>query len=126
MFRLLTVAPTWRPGKGMLVIIAIALASAPLPAQRTDTSAVIDTSGPSPELQPPLSPRRAFIYSLFLPGYAQSVLDRHRAGAVQLAFEAASLVMIRISAADVREARRMLADSIPVSFVDASGSPAIR
>jgi hypothetical protein len=73
-----------------------------------------------------LSPRRAFTYSLFVPGYAQSVLNRHRAGAVQLAFEAVALVMIRISAADVREARRNLADSIPVSFVDPSGVSAIR
>jgi hypothetical protein len=45
---------------------------------------------------------------------------------LQLAFEAVSLTMIRISAADVREARRALADSIPISFVDAEGQPALR
>ena len=91
-----------------------------------DTTRAVDTAGPRPELRPPLSPRRAFLYSLLLPGYSQSVLGRHRAGALQLAFEAAAIIMIRQSAADVSEARRMQADSITVSFVDASGRPQLR
>ena len=91
-----------------------------------DTVARVDTAGPRPELQPPLSPRRAFLYSLLMPGYSQSVLGRHRAGALQLVFEAAAIVMIRQSAADVREARRNLADSIPVAFVNELGRPEIR
>ena len=89
-----------------------------------DTAARLDTAGPRPELRAPLSPKRAFLYSLLLPGYSQSVLGRHRAGALQLAFEAASIVMIRQSVADVREARRMQADSITVSFVDAASRSA--
>jgi hypothetical protein len=91
-----------------------------------DTAARLDTAGPRPELRAPLSPKRAFLYSLLLPGYSQSVLGRHRAGALQLAFEAASIVMIRQSVADVREARRMQADSITVSFVDAAGLPRLQ
>ena len=91
-----------------------------------DTTRAVDTAGPRPELRPPLSPRRAFLYSLLLPGYSQSVLGRHRAGALQLAFEAAAIIMIRQSAADVSEARRMQADSITVTFVDASGRPGRR
>ena len=98
----------------------------PPPAAPDIVPARVDTSGPRPELRPPLSPRRAFLYSLLLPGYAQSVLGRHRAGALQLAFEGASLIMIRQSAADVREARRMAVDSIIVSFVNAAGQPDIR
>lgn len=94
--------------------------------RRDTTTTAVDTVGPSPELRPPLSPRRAFLYSLILPGYAQSVLGRNRAGALEMAFEAVALTMIRISAADVREARRMVADSIPVSFVDDAGVPRIR
>ena len=43
-----------------------------------------------------------------------------------MTFEAVALAMVRISAADVHEARRMRADSIPVSFVDATGAPRIR
>jgi hypothetical protein len=89
------------------------------------TRAVQDTSGPKPELRPPLSPRRAFLYSLALPGYAQSVLGRPRAGALQVTFEAVALVMIGISAADIREARMNRADSIPVSFVNSLGEPGI-
>jgi hypothetical protein len=40
-----------------------------------------------------------------------------------VAFEALALVMIRQSAADLREARRNVADSIPVSYVDDNGIP---
>ncbi len=86
----------------------------------------MDTVVVAPERTPPLSPRRAFLYSLALPGYSQSVLGRHRAGALQVAFEAAAIVMVRMSAADLREARRNLADSITVSFVDAAGAPSIQ
>ena len=114
----------WR---ACVLVVGVALTSESLVAQqRADTSARIDTVGPRPELQPPISPRRAFLYSLFLPGYSQSILGRHRAGALQLTFEAVALAMIRISAADVREARRSVADSIPVSFVNGDGVPAVR
>ena len=95
-------------------------------SRRIRTVPSVDTVGPRPELRPPLSPRRAFLYSLLVPGYAQSVLGRNRAGALEMAFEAVALTMVRISAADVREARRMRADSIPVSFVDATGASRIR
>jgi hypothetical protein len=106
---------------------AATLFAAPLAAQeRPDTPGVWqDTGTVQIERRPPLSPRRAFLYSLMLPGYAQSVLGRHRAGALEVAFEAAAIIMIGISSADVREARRSLQDSVPVSFVDASGAPSI-
>ena len=92
-------------------------------AQQPDTArAGIDTVTATLERKPPLSPRRAFLYSLALPGYSQSVLGRHRAGALQVAFEAVSLVMVRMSAADLREARRNLSDSVTVSFVNAAGN----
>jgi len=109
---------------------AFALGGGTLQAQQpADTArrpAPVDTSGPRPERQPPLSPRRAFTYSLLMPGYAQSVLGRNRAGTLQLAFEAAAFIMIRQSAADVSEARRAVADSVPVSFVNDAGLPEIR
>jgi hypothetical protein len=123
-----------RPWRIVFLACAAALASQPLPAQQRPparppadtTTTTVDTAGPKPERQPPISPRRAFLYSLVLPGYAQSVLGRGRAGTLQLSFEAVALVMLRQSAADVREARRNVADSIPVSFVDATGAPKIR
>ena len=114
------------PGRAVLIALCLLTGAATAAAQEPiDTAARIDTAGPRPELRPPLSPRRAFLYSLLMPGYAQSVLGRHRAGTVQLVFEAAAIVMIRQSAADVREARRNLADSIVVSFVNESGQPEI-
>jgi len=112
--------------RALCLACALLLASQSLLSQRPDTvSTAIDTSGPKPELRPPLSPRRAFLYSLLVPGYAQSVLNRTRAGTVEIAFEAFALVMLRQSAADVREARRNVVDSIPVSFVDANGAAKI-
>lgn len=107
---------------------ALVLAAVPLESQqRPDTAAAAaDTAGPRPELKPPLSPRRAFLYSLIFPGYAQSILGRGKTGTLLLGFEAAALVMIRESAADVREARRFRADSIPVAYVDANGNPNVR
>jgi len=77
-------------------------------------------------LSPPLSPRRAFLYSLVVPGYAQSVLGRDRTGAVLMAFEAAAVVMIREKHNNVREARRNLADSVAVSYVNPDGTPGVR
>jgi hypothetical protein len=109
-----------------LLVCLFALIGGPAVAQQRADTAVVDTVGPRPEILPPISPRRAFLYSLFLPGYSQSILGRNRAGSMQLAFEAVSLTMIRISAADVREARRTVADSIPVSFVNSEGQPSIR
>ena len=42
-----------------------------------------------------------------------------------MAFETVALVMIRESSLGLREARRNLADSIIVSYVDAGGNPSV-
>lgn len=109
----------------LLLPAIVAGSSLGLGAQQPDTTRDIDTVAVVAERKPPLSPPRAFLYSLAIPGYSQSVLGRHRAGALQVAFEAVAIVMVRMSAADLREARRNLADSVIVSFVDADGDPAI-
>ena len=114
-----------RTAFGAFAIALLATTALPAQHRRDTTVATVDTAAPRPELRPPLSPRRAFLYSLMLPGYAQSVLGRHRAGALEIAFEAASLIMIRIAAADLREVKRMRADTIPISFVRADGTPEI-
>jgi hypothetical protein len=106
--------------------VGLIVAAGELSAQQRADTARVDSIGPHPELRPPLSPRRAFLYSLLLPGYSQSVLGRNRAGALQLAFEAVAITMVRISAADVREARRNLMDSVIVSYVNGDGQPAIQ
>lgn len=73
-------------------------------------------------LRAPIGPRRAFLYSVLAPGYSQSVLGRHKAAAAFLLVEAISLAMIRESAADKHEARRIADDSLVLSYVDASGN----
>ena len=71
--------------------------------------------------KPPLSPRRAFLYSLALPGYSQSVLGRPTAGALFVLTESIALVMLRESAADLRQARRFRTDSLVVIGYDETG-----
>jgi hypothetical protein len=85
-----------------------------------------DTAAARLARRPPLSPRQAFVSSLLVPGYAQSILGRGRTGTLLVAFESVALVMIRESASGLREARRNLADSVIVSYVDMNGSPAVR
>lgn len=80
---------------------------------------------PRDSLVPPISPRRAFLYSFLVPGSGQSILGRHKAAAAFLFVEAVCLAMIRESGADVHEARRSAGDSLIVSYVDQSGNPAV-
>jgi hypothetical protein len=53
---------------------------------------------------------------------AQAKLGRNKASATMLAVEAMAIAMIRESAADVREARRMSGDAVVTSYVDATGN----
>jgi len=111
----------------------------PSEAQKPDTARVrpdtararTDTAKPRPKpaavarrdtLKPPLSPRRAFLYSAMIPGLGQSKLGRNKAAAVMLTIEAMAIAMIRESAADVREARAMSGDSVVVTYVGADGT----
>ncbi|HEY4219666.1 MAG TPA: hypothetical protein VGM67_21185 [Gemmatimonadaceae bacterium] len=104
-------------------LVAAALAPSALVAQRSGAVppavpvAVVDS------FTPPISPGRAFLYSFLLPGSSQSILGRHKAGAAFVFVEAVTLGMIRESAADVHEARRLAGDSTVVSYVDAAGNP---
>ena len=67
-------------------------------------------------VRPPLSPRRAFLLSALLPGYAQSRLERGSSGALFAGVEMAVLAMLRRSVADVREVRRQRTDTLPGDF----------
>jgi hypothetical protein len=102
-----------------LACATLALTAAPprdAHAQRTDSSRVGATSTARP--RPPLSPRRAFLTSLVAPGYAQSVLGRPNAAALFILTEAIGLVMVRETSIELRQARRLEADSVPLYFVD--------
>jgi len=111
------------------IALLMVLAAAQAVAQRPDSSRVRRPTSAGPaipdSLKPPISPRRAFLYSALLPGYGQAILGRNKAAAAMLAIEAMAIGMIRESAADVREARRMSGDTVVVSYVDPSTGAAL-
>ncbi|MES2525098.1 MAG: hypothetical protein V4617_20560 [Gemmatimonadota bacterium] len=128
--------PDMRRRGSAIVAMALGLAASlvglntPLAAQRGDSLRVqvaadtlVRATGVRPasrtRLAPPLTPRRAFLYSLMLPGFGQSRLDRGSSGALFASVELAALVMVRRSIGDVREAQRYRIDTLPASFVDA-------
>jgi hypothetical protein len=108
-------------------IVAPALAGAQRPdSVRTVPAASSPMSTASVDsFKPPISPRRAFAYSALLPGYGQTILGRHKAGTAFILVEAISLGMIRESAADVHEARRLAGDSLVLSYVTPDGAAVV-
>lgn len=78
-------------------------------------------------LAPPVSPGRAFLLSLAVPGLGQSRLNRPTAGAVYFTAEAIWLAMLGKAAHDLRVAKAHAADVIVASYkVDpATGKPII-
>ena len=103
-----------------LLCLALAIAAGRAGAQVPDTAA-----GPRPtptinlpraNAKPPITPKRAFLYSLFAPGYGQSVLDRPTAGSIFVTVEAGALVMIGKATNDLRAARRLSRDSVIVGY----------
>jgi len=119
-----------RQAVALVGIVVLSLAARPLRAQRADSAKAgvrrsdADSIRRAKIPKPPLSPRRAFLYSLALPGYSQSVLGRPTAGALFVLTESIALVMLRESAADLREAKRFRTDSLVVIGYDqAAGTP---
>ena len=110
----------------LLALATLAFAAPSLGAQVRDTlprSGATDALA-SPLLpEPPISPRRAFVTSLLLPGYAQARLDRPTASAVFFGIEAASVLMLGKTLHDLRVAKRFRGDSLPLTYrVDESGA----
>ena len=66
--------------------------------------------------KPPISPKRAFFYSVLVPGYGQSVLDRPIAGTVFFGAEIAWIALATKAAFDLRFARAHKADSLVTSY----------
>jgi hypothetical protein len=115
-----------------------------IPAQRTDTTRTdsvrpaIPAARPAPAgvtttqqrqrvAQPPVSAKRAFLYSLALPGLGQAALQRPNAGALYFALEILSIGMAIKSNEDLRLARERARDSVVLRFqIDpSSGLPVI-
>jgi hypothetical protein len=116
-----------RGRRAALALAILALAWVPARAQQRDSTArppaAVALPAPGSALVPPITPKRAFLYSALLPGLGQSRLKRQRAAVGMLAVEALSYVMVHQSAADVRQARRGTMDSLVVSWVDGVGQP---
>ncbi len=66
--------------------------------------------------KPPMSPRRAFLSSLIIPGYAQTVFGRNHAAMLFAMIEIGSLGMARKSAHDLAEARAFATDSVVATY----------
>ncbi|MBX3133128.1 MAG: hypothetical protein KF689_07070 [Gemmatimonadaceae bacterium] len=119
-----------RDGRVPRLLVAVALLSAsapPLRAQSAEGLRVGATASPpaprqsaaradSLTPQPPITPRRAFLTSLVMPGVGQAALNRPYAGGVFLLVEALSLTMLHRSAEDLRLARRFSRDSMPSAY----------
>jgi hypothetical protein len=71
---------------------------------------------PSPFSGPPISPRRAFVYSALIPGLGQSALGRNYTGGTFFLIEAVSWAILRRSASDVRIAKAFIGDSVPQTY----------
>ena len=65
----------------------------------------ITSSIPDSLIRPPVSPKRAFLQSLLVPGWGQSSLRRNTASSVFATMELGSLYMVAKSRADLQRAR---------------------
>jgi len=110
------------------VLLLLLCFSAPAVAQKPDSVGLVASStdtvkGPQGPARvrnaftgPPISPRRAFVYSALIPGLGQSALDRKYTGATFFLIEAASWALLRRSANDVRIAKAFVGDSVPQTY----------
>ncbi len=104
-----------RPALAALVALSCMVAPGRVIAQEVAASRAGVSSGP------PISPRRAFLYSLLLPGAGQARLDRQTSGAMFFLVEVAALTLVHRSAEDLRIARSFSGDSMPLRYrIDAT------
>ena len=96
----------------LLVSLSVATITTPLLAQRAADS----RAGISDTTRPPITPTRAFLYSLAIPGLGQARLDRPLVGAGFFVVEAFAIALVHRTADDLRIARSYRRDSIPLRF----------
>ena len=100
---------------------------APAPAPRAGVT-LTNTVAPDESLsiKPPVTPRRAFLYSLAVPGAGQAALGRQFWGGAFFLAEGLSLALVYRTAEELRLARQFRADSVPLTYkVDAAGQPVL-
>ena len=101
----------------LLALFVTVVATGSLSAQTPDTlpaTSVISTTIPDPGR--PISPGKAFLQSLLIPGRGQITLGKKNASRFYIAVEALSIGMIIKSYGDLREAKRHEGDSLAVEW----------
>ena len=81
------------------------------PSRANQAAPPVDTAP-----KPPMSPRKAFLTSLVLPGYAQTVFGRDRAAMLFTIIEVGAIGMARKAAQDLAEAKGLPRDSVVGSY----------
>lgn len=119
----------------VLCALLLAAPGAALSAQVTADTARADTARRVPataqirpdSLRPPVSPGRAFLTSLFVPGLGQSRLGRQLPGAIYAGIEAMSVVMLLKAQNDLRIARSQAASRIVSRYRvnESTGAPVL-
>jgi hypothetical protein len=113
----------------LVVVIALVVGAIPARAQQRDSaragispprsgqaSTAKPAAAPDTAPRPPMSPRRAFLTSLVLPGYAQTIFGRDRAAMLFTVIEIGSLAMARKAAQDLAEAKGFARDSVVATY----------
>jgi hypothetical protein len=129
-----TLPPAGRALRAALLVLCMAASAA---AQKPDSVGIKASStdtvkGPQDAravkafAAPPISPRRAFVYSALIPGMGQAALDRKYTGATFFLIEAMSWALLRRSAADERIAKAFVGDSVPQAYAIDSSSGLVR
>ena len=107
------------PATALLPLLIVSLAAPQrLPAQQRDSARAGIAAQPAADTvpKPPLSPRRAFLSSVLLPGYAQTVFGRSKAAMLFAVIEVGSIGMARKSALDLQEAKTLRGDSVVATY----------
>lgn len=90
----------------------------------SDSARRASRQAPKDPFAPPITPRRAFLYSLAVPGLGQARLDRSSAGAIYTAAELVSIAMLGKSRYELNIAKRRVRESVVNSYaVDGNGAP---
>ncbi|MHB1094810.1 MAG: DUF5683 domain-containing protein [Gemmatimonadaceae bacterium] len=98
----------------------------PTGAPRVQPAVGARVAAESLSVRPPVTPRRAFLYSLAVPGAGQAALGRQFWGGAFFLAEGLSLALVYRTAEELRLARQFRADSVPLTYkVDAAGQPVL-
>ena len=118
----------------LVIVFAILVAQLVVPnqagAQRSDStragvSLPVPASPPDSSAKIGISPRRAFLTTLAVPGYMQLRFHRRKAAAIFLAVEAGTLGMTIKSRHDLDVAKAARSDTVVSLVVDGGGLPVI-